>query len=72
MTFPVTLVTSGGAPITPVNDGAPLASAIESGGVAITLIASGGAPLVVENLAPPTFDLTLISFDSTIQTYDQG
>lgn len=48
----VTVVDSGGLPVTPVVSGAPVVTAIVSGGVPITLV-ENGTPFVVEGLTPP-------------------
>ena len=54
---PVTIVVSGGRPITPVLTGAPVLNAVQSGGAPVT-IAPNGQPFVVININLPNVDVT--------------
>ena len=54
---PVTIVVSGGRPITPVLTGAPVLNAVQSGGTPVT-IAPNGQPFVVININLPNVDVT--------------
>jgi hypothetical protein len=53
----VTIVESGGFPVTSVESGAPAMTVVESGGVPVTVVESGGAPFILEGVGPDAPEL---------------
>ncbi len=47
----VTIVASGGIPVTPVSSGAPEAQVVSSGGIAVT-VATNAAPMILTGYTP--------------------
>lgn len=48
----VTIVETGGTPVTPVESGAPVLTVVESGGAPVT-IAENAAPFILDGYTPP-------------------